>query len=182
MIYRPVFKNVRTKAQKKIPAISKPIEKQPEVKEIQPSEPEPVINFNRPPRLNLPKNMAQIVQQKQTETILPKHNNNKQQETPYNNIIKEMFTENGYVVKPNPRISGFTPNLFAIGNNEVVWVGGVDCDANSMMTAIQKLQSVFQETLEDIPININAFILDTLKTTEKDDDLLIFKSTDELKQ
>ena len=49
-----------------------------------------------------------------------------------------------------------------------------------MMNAVQKLQSVFQETLEDIPISINAFILDKLNTIGKDDNrynrklLLIF--------
>ena len=71
MIYRPVLKNIRIKTQKNVPTVSKPVEKQPEEKkeieekEAKISEPEPAINLNRPPRLNLPKNMAQIVQQKQ---------------------------------------------------------------------------------------------------------------------
>lgn len=142
------------------------------------------INMDRPPRLNLPKNMAQIVEQKQ-ELRATNYQPQKESTTstnPYNSIISETFSSNGYIVKPNPTISGFVPNLFAIGNNEVLWIGGVDCDINKMMTAIQKLQSVFQETLEDIKININSFILDTMnKYNEQNSPVLIFKTIDELK-
>ena len=50
------------------------------------------------------------------------------------------------------------------------------------MSGIQKLDSVFKETLEDITININAFIIDTFnKYNSVNDGMLIFKSVDELK-
>ena len=139
--------------------------------------------FNRPPRLNLPNNMAQIAQQKHTSAN--KHPGIRQDtpsESPYNPIISEIFSNNGYIIKQTPNISGFTPNLFAIGNNEVVWVGGVDCDIEKMTKGIERLSSVFQETLEDIQININAFILDTLNRYDSTNTgLLVFKSIDELK-
>ena len=141
---------------------------------------EPSILYERPPRLNLPTNTAQIAKQKFTEPVQQK---TQQVDTsPYNPIISDIFSANGYVVKPNPKISGFIPNLFAIGNNEILWIGGADCDIEKMMTSIQKLDSVFKETLQDIPININAFILDTLnKYDSTNAGILVFKSIDELK-
>ncbi len=143
---------------------------------------EPVISVSRPPRLNLPKNMAQIAEQKNTarnETI----KKDSPSINPYNQIISDIFSASGYIVKQNPVISGFTPNLFAIGNNEIVWVGGVDCDIEKMVSGLQKLDSVFKETLEDIPININGFILDTMNKYDSNNNaLMIFKSIDELKE
>ena len=178
-IYRSTLKQIfKPKEQNApIPKIEQPINT-PETKV---PEQQHVIYNNRPPRLNLPNNMAQIVAQKQTHQ--EQQSKNKQTETsPYNPIMVEVFSNNGYVVKQNPKISGFVPNLFAIGNNEVVWIGGVDCDIEKMISGIQKLDSVFKETLEDIPININAFIIDTLnKYDSENNDILVFKSIDELK-
>lgn len=150
-----------------------------ETKEEETTINQPVISASRPPRLNLPNNMAQIVTQKYTQPEQQKKL--APSENPYNPIISEVFSNNGYIVKPNPTISGFTPNLFAIGNNEIVWIGGVDCDADKMTNALEKLNSVFKETLEDIPIHINAFILDTMGKYSNKDNIHIFKSIDELK-
>ena len=143
---------------------------------------EPVPVFNRPPRLILPNNMHQIAEQNYVAKTQPNLKQNTKYENKYNQIISEIFSDNGYLVKQNPTISGFTPNLFAIGNNEIVWVGGVDCDIEKMMQGLQRLDSVFKETLEDIQININAFVLDTLnKYDSENNDLFIFKSIDDLK-
>lgn len=151
-----------------------------ETKEIEITE--PVISVSRPPRLNLPKNMAQIAEQKHTLQNEPAKKESVST-NPYNPIISDIFSASGYIVKQNPVISGFTPNLFAIGNNEIVWVGGVDCDIEKMISALQKLDSVFKETLEDIPINISGFILDTMnKYNSNNNALMIFKSIDELKE
>lgn len=175
-IYRSTLKQIlntqteNTSLRKTETAQIKPETKTPEQK--------PVVFDNRPPRLNLPNNMAEI-------TV---HNHAKQEEkkqsdtSPYNSILSEIFSNNGYIVKPNPKISGFVPNLFAIGNNEVIWIGGVDCDIEKMMNGIQKLDGVFKETLEDITININAFVFDTLnKYSSINNNVLVFKSTEELK-
>ena len=141
------------------------------------------INQSRPPRLNLPKNMVQIAAQNNAQTQPKETKSNKNPSTnPYNSIIADTFSNNGYLVKQNPSIIGFIPNLFAIGNNEILWIGGVDCDKQKMLSAIEKLKSVFTETLEDIPININAFILDTMNKYPNDNNqLLVFKNIDELK-
>lgn len=176
-IYRSTLKQILKPKAQNIPL---PATEQPEPETKVPEQ--PIVFDNRPPRLNLPNNMAQIATYNHAR-IVEQQPTNKQTETnPYNSIISEIFSNNGYVVKPNPKISWFIPNLFAIGNNEVVWIGGVDCDIEKMMSGIQKLDSVFKETLEDIPININAFIIDTLnRYNSENNDILIFKSVDELK-
>ena len=156
------------------------VEQQPHIVEQSHVE-KPVVFDNRPPQLNLPTNMAQIAAQKYNQPkTAPRMDT--PTKNPYNSIISEIFSNAGYVVKPNPSLSGFTPNLFAIGNNEVVWVGGIDCDMEKMMMGLQKLDSVFKETLEDIPINISAFMLDTLNKYPDNNNMMIFKSVDELKE
>ena len=142
-----------------------------------------VIQMDRPPRLNLPNNMAQIAAQKNAQQKETKPIKSDSSTSPYNPMISEIFSNAGYTVKPNPTISGFIPNLFAIGNNEIVWMGGVDFDIEKITSGVQKLQSVFEKTLEDIPININTFILDTMNKYDNvtNDNILIFKSIEELK-
>ena len=166
-----------------------PVETQNIKEEKKPETKEPVgIALNRPPRLNLPKNLAEIITKKQTQATNPTQTSSfstsktNTDENPYNPTIAKIFTDADYVVKPNPLISGFTPNLFAIGNNEIVWIGGVDCKPETMLKSVQKLQEVFEETLTDIPIHIRPFIIDNYNTLEKNDDILIFHSIDELKK
>ena len=136
--------------------------------------------ITRPQRLNLPKNMASIVANKfeQQKTAPVK---SAPQESPYNSVIKDIFENAGYTVKQNPVISGFTTNLFAIGNNENVWIGGVDCDIAKINNAVIKLNNTFQETLDDITIHIHSFILDTHHTYESDENVMVFHTTDEIR-
>lgn len=135
----------------------------------------------RPQRLNLPKNMAAIAAHnfEQQKNIPQKQT---PQESPYNSVIKDIFEKAGYTIKQNPVISGFTTNLFAIGNNEIVWMGGIDSDITKVKNAVAKLNDTFQETLDDISIHIHAFILDTRHIYENDDTVLIFHDTDEIRE
>jgi len=180
-IYRSRFKVIITQNDDVIPVPEQATTK--ESNNIQKTEnikPAPAVD--RPPRLRLPGNMAQIAEQNHVAKMQQNLKQDAPYENKYNQIISEIFSDNGYLVKPNPSMSGFMPNLFAIGNNEVVWVGGVDCDIEKMMQGLQRLDSVFKETLEDIQININAFILDTLnKYDSTNNDLFVFKSIDDLK-
>ena len=146
--------------------------------------PEPALPVSRPPRLNLPKNIAQIASKQNEQRIQSVQNtpvkNNYSDE--YNAELSQIFSENGYLVKPNPQISGFVPNLFAIGNNEIVWMGGVNCDINALQNAVAKLNSVFHETLEDIKINVYSFIVDTTKKYDANSEILIVPTIDDLRQ
>ncbi len=140
------------------------------------------IPYVRPPRLHLPKNMAEIAEQRHNSEPTQKYQTqNTQSQNPYNSVLAQIFTDAKYLVKPNPTISGFTPNLFAIGNNEVVWIGGVDCKTEDLKNAVEKLRSVFEDTLSDIPINIYPFVVDTLNMATKDESILIVPSIDVLK-
>ncbi|MBR5354541.1 MAG: hypothetical protein IK122_00250, partial [Alphaproteobacteria bacterium] len=179
-IYRSTFRTTIDQNDYVAPAIVQaPAEQSQDVPETKTTK--PVFMDNRPPRLQIPTNMAQIAEQKHTAKMQQIVKQDTQYENQYNPILSKIFSANGYIIKQNPTISGFVPNLFAIGNNEVVWIGGVDCDIEKMMQGIEKLDSVFKETLEDIQININAFIVDTLnKYDSLNTGLLIFKSIDDL--
>jgi hypothetical protein len=50
-----------------------------------------------------------------------------------------------------------------------------------MKDAIEKLNNTFQETLDDITINIRSFMLDTRNIYESDDSVLVFHDTEELR-
>lgn len=200
IIYRPRFRKIpKLITQPNLPAISvektpllpknSPLPKQPERNTADVARPEPSItpqtqepinniNLARPPKLHLPKNIAQIAatQYANQPRIAPMQSNK------YDDELAEIFSENMFIVKKNPTISGFKPNLFAIGANEVVWIGGVDCPIEKMNTAIERLNSTFRETLEDITITINSFIIDTTNQIKSDNKIQIFHNIDELKQ
>ena len=196
IIYRPHLRKIPKQPETNLPVPTKnalPVMKAPSLPPAVQTEPEPQkaeqksvepnsersasIPMTRPPKLNLPKNMAQIVAMQnanQSKNILTSTDK-------YNDEIAEIFSANSFLVKKNPTIAGFTPNLFAIGVNEIVWIGGVDCAPEKMKPAIQKLESTFKETLEDITITVNAFIIDTVGNID-DSRIKIFHSINELKQ
>ena len=159
------------------PTLPKQENKEEKEEKIDVESPRMHLNLSQPPKLNLPSNMASVLQQRH-ESI-----QQKQEEAPtrYDSLLAQIFQSKGYVIKPNPVISRFTPNLFAIAPNEIVWIGAVDTDTNTLQNAINRLESIFTETLEDIKININAFIIDTKNTQTTSDSIFIFKSIDELK-
>jgi len=142
------------------------------------------IPLARPPRLNLPTNMAEIAKQKHESmgTLPIPKQNEKAPTAQYDSVLSQIFADAGYVVKKNPTISGFTPNVFAIAQNEILWLGAVDADINKLQSAIDRLDSIFKETLEDIKININAFIIDTKGQTKPTDSIIILNSLDEFKK
>lgn len=138
------------------------------------------INLSKPPRLNLPKNMAQVAaNQHNTQTI---NQNNEAAATRFDNELSEIFSNCAYLVKKNYTIAGLRTNLFAIGNKELVWVGCVDCDINKMKNLINKLKETFEQTIPDIPITVYSFILDTKKIYESDPDIFIFHDIEAIRK
>jgi hypothetical protein len=131
------------------------------------------IILSSPPKLNLPKNTAKLALQRYAEMMTQQN---------YDSQLFEIFTNAGYVIKPNITVNGFTTNLFAIGTGEKVWFGAIDCDQDKFKSAVNRLNSIFIETLEDVPINVSAFILDTKGLYNTDDDALVFHTLDELKE
>lgn len=194
LIYMPSIKRIYIKTFNKEPKITTNSQPSaaPEKKEEQP-EPEPTNNFSlsRPPRLNLPKNMEKRAAARHEElkkapatakTSTATQQNNTESVSPYNSVLANIFTDNGFTVKQPSLVAGFTPNLFAIGPNEVIWFGGVDANIGELNKAYEELKSITKTTLDDIEIYINPFIIDTLGQYQADDSVMIFKSIDELKE
>lgn len=185
LIFKPKFRKItKPKQSESLSAtdISKSISTQTPVINNSVTKP---VSLTKPKQLNLPKNFAAIVEQQYKNTTnqqqTPKPKNESNNVTIYDSQLSEIFTDNAYLVKPNIKFQGFTSNLFAIGKDEVLWIGAVDCDINIFKKVIDKLKSVFAETLEDIPINVYPFILDNRKMYDFDENIMIFHDINDLK-
>ena len=184
LIFRPRFRNIfkSTKAVNTYPPVQiKKSDTERGIEKEQIPLPQSTISLQQPPKLNLPKGMVATAMQKHAFQQ-PQQKPDIKQPTIYDSELSEIFNSAGYKVKPNLTITGFTTNLFAIGTNEKVWFGAVDCDIEKFITAVNRLKSIFTETLEDVPINISAFILDTNHLYESNNETLIFHSMNELKE
>ena len=73
--------------------------------------------------------------------------------------IEKIFESTGYLIKKPPRIDNFYPTLFAIGADEVLWIGAIDTESERLSRAAEKLQEIFTDTLEEIQIKINTFVI-----------------------
>ncbi|MCM1294556.1 MAG: hypothetical protein NC311_03270 [Muribaculaceae bacterium] len=99
------------------------------------------------------------------------------------NELRQIFEHAGYMVKNNPYISGFRPNLLAIGTNEILWIGALGATTVQVHNAIDKLNQIFADTLEDVYIDINGFAINAPDAaTSEFEDILMFQSTDALNQ
>ena len=73
--------------------------------------------------------------------------------------IREIFESTGYTIKSTPKIGNLQTSLFAIGTNETLWIGAVGVPTSAMQTAIDTIGQIFSDTLDDIVININGFVV-----------------------
>jgi hypothetical protein len=96
--------------------------------------------------------------------------------------IKEIFKSAGYTVKDPPRIGGMRPALFAIGADETLWLGAIGINPAKLADAAARMDALFTETLEDIKISINAFVVNP-ETAENANSLepKLFDSIDALR-
>jgi len=188
-IYFPLLRSPQIKKpeqiqniQLQVPQIAPKPEKEIK-KEIQSFEPKAAPIPSRPPRLNLPVNMAEIVHKRIETNTAPKIvEQPKEENNTYDETLAKIFTDGGYIVKPNPTISGLQTNLFAIAADEILWMGAVNADTAAVKSAVDKLNSIFQETLPDITINVNAFVLDLNNNQTPNDSILVFNSVEEVKK
>ncbi|MFQ6739602.1 MAG: hypothetical protein ACLRFJ_02970, partial [Alphaproteobacteria bacterium] len=95
--------------------------------------------------------------------------------------INTIFESAGYTIKNPPQINGTKLDLFAIGTDEVLWIGAHEISTDKMQEIINKLHNVFADTLEDIEITINAFIISASGDTTAGD-ILTFENTDKLSE
>ncbi len=97
--------------------------------------------------------------------------------------IREIFESAGYTVKNNPRINGMQTTLFAIGTNESIWIGAVGVPTNAVHSAIDTLNQVFSDTLDDILINVTGFVISAPDASAPGaPDILTFDTTGDLRQ
>ncbi len=95
--------------------------------------------------------------------------------------IRKIFEQANYSIKPSPQFDNFKPALMAIGTNESVWMGGIGIAPERLQGAINKLSEIFMDTLEDIEIDINGFIVQPT-TAPENDKILSFDSIDALRE
>ena len=95
--------------------------------------------------------------------------------------VTQIFESAGYLPKGTPRIKGMQTCIVAIGTDEVVWIGSVGADTDAMNTATDTMRNIFMETLDDIDIKINAFIINAPDAdTTRFTDILQFADTEQL--
>ena len=94
--------------------------------------------------------------------------------------IREIFSMAGYVIKPEPRINGKKMALLAIGTDEVLYMGAVGISTTDMVACVNKMINLFHDTLDDIEITVNAFVLNPTNVTP-DSGILTFDSTTALR-
>ncbi|MDE6250052.1 MAG: hypothetical protein K2M34_00245 [Alphaproteobacteria bacterium] len=130
----------------------------------------------RPPHLTLPTTNSYAAAPIPATTHNTTNNNDAA-----NAALSAIFTQNGYTVKKNPYIAGWQPNLLAIGTNEVLWIGGIGATTGQVKKAINKLNQIFADTLDDIYIGINGFSINAPDAqTAEFNDILLFNTNDDL--
>lgn len=167
MIVRPRFRkiNFAHQPQEKQPAQRPELPQEvPTTVPVTSTAPAAYTSSARPPRLTIPaSNHATprpAVTQAPITTQIPTTPISAPAATPVDfTRIEDIFKSNGYTVKKTPRIGGFKPALFAIGSDENLWIGGVGIEPERLYEAMEKLNNIFVETLEDITINIHGFII-----------------------
>ena len=133
---------------------------------------------NRPPHLNIP-----TVTRTQPIPRVPLSSGqqiSRNPETEYTDI-RNIFESAGYVYKGMPKIKNVQTATVAIGTGEVLWIGAIGVKNADMQRAIQTLVGVFTDTLDDIEIHINAFLVAAPDASDAPSDILQFANTDDLR-
>lgn len=133
--------------------------------------------MQRPPRPNNAMSAAAIAAANAAQPSAPRPDDTRQQWAQ----MHEIFESAGYTVKNNPKIAGVQTALVAIGLKEVLWIGAIGVSADELRGAITKMQNVFSDTLEDIDINVNGFVLNATGDQATADDILTFDTMDQLR-
>ncbi|MBQ4070264.1 MAG: hypothetical protein IJD52_02725 [Alphaproteobacteria bacterium] len=137
----------------------------------------PNIPLSRPARLNIntPATFMPPTQSATPATQPPKASDSDWPE------LRKIFESVGYTVKKNPRIGKLQTALFAIGTDEVLYLGAMGASVSDMQAAINKLQQIFADTLEDIYIDTIGFIIGAPDTPDANSPILTFSSVSELR-
>ncbi len=136
---------------------------QPTVEQHTEPNSEPITNSNpmmqRPPRLHIqmPKTTERPVTA--TQNTPTKQQAEQKPVARYTDEIRQIFEKNGYRVLEPKSVARVPLSLIALGANETLWLGANDISHEQMADVMLTFKDVFNETLEDIEIDINAFII-----------------------
>lgn len=150
------------------PVVSEPVAPTP------PATTEP--QMARPPRLNIPTVTRVVPTPHVPLTPAPQVG----PETEYADI-RSIFETAGYVYKGAPKIKGVQTAGVAIGTNEVLWIGAIGVNNADMKRAVETLSGVFSDTLDDIEINIKAFVIGAPDASTAPTDILQFANAEDLR-
>ena len=187
---RKLEQEIKTKTYKTAPTPTTPVTAPQPTPQPAPQPAQiPETNITRPPRLiniNTPVQMSQFIPtapivtptQDVTESAppLPPPTPSATPE------LIQIFEEADYEIKKAPRIKGLQTALFAIGTSETIWIGATDVPTSMLDQAVQALDQVFTDTLEDIDIAINAFVINATDASAPEaSNILTFDSIDSLR-
>ncbi len=191
VLFRPKFRKIELNQPTKPTSVpqptQQPIQKPEPVQQpnniapaqpVQPNIQKPVMQ--RPPHLHIqmpqnpPRQPVTNTNPQPSVTTKPKH-----PELLYVDEMRAAFDKNGYKVLSPKIISGTPLSLIALGTNETLWLGAANISHEQMTDIILSFKKIFQETLEDIEIDINSFIINPTDT-DSVDAILDLKTIEEL--
>lgn len=145
----------------------------------------PETGLSRPPRLNLGAsllNQTESFATSPTSAPAPSQKNLLAHPITGSSEINEIFESAGYTLKKTPKIGSLQTSLIAIGTNETLWIGAVGVETSALQTAIDSVQQIFSDTLDDIEINVHGFIVSARDSSAPSaPNILIFDNTDTLR-
>jgi len=164
--------------------VVQPVQSAPNLapKETPTEEPKPISptpDMVRPPRLNIPTITQTTTPVPRVPLTTAPTSQRIDPEQEYADI-HEIFTSTGFVYKGSPRIKNVQTSVIAIGSDEVLWIGATGVSTPDMQRAVDTLNGVFSDTLDDIEINVNAFIVGATDDIT-DTDIMHFASVDDLR-
>jgi hypothetical protein len=162
------------------PITEKPVvTKEPSVQQqpIRPVTPHQPVNIQRPtpPQINMPRPASPMNMPSRQFIPTPSSNSNPSFQ------LHEIFKSAGYKIVKNPNISDVNISLVAVGSNETLWMGGVGISVPKMHEVLGILKQIFLDTLEDVSIKVNTFIVQPT-TPDRHNDILTFNTMDELRR
>lgn len=165
------------------PTTSQPVPAAPATASLTTPAPAPIPEMARPPRLNVAITPTLVGTPPQTQpqsTTIPTPTVQSAPQTDWPQL-REIFINTGYTVKTAPRIGTTQTALLAIGTDETLWLGGVGIEKSALQNAINTMNQVFSDTLDDIYINVHGFVIAAPDAgTTSESDILTFDSINAL--
>ena len=169
MLLRPRFRKINFNP------TPQPTKVEPAPEKPQPIESVTAQTMQRPPHLHIQPN-HRVIPPKQPMVTQP---TTTKIEPQYTQEMREIFEKGHYRVLGSKIISKVPLSLIALGTNETLWLGAYNISHEQMVDTILQFKTLFKETLEDIDIDINAFIIKPTDDTPSDA-ILDLASIDEL--